>query len=66
MRSYYRRMSTDGPLRAAVFTEIEVDEAEVRWGGVGGGGGWGVHGLPGSLSAATAGGGRRVQGWARD
>ena len=30
MRSYYRRMSTDGPLKAAVFTEVEVDAAEVR------------------------------------
>lgn len=30
MRAYYRRMSTDGPLKAAVFTEVEVDTAEVR------------------------------------
>ena len=29
MRAYYRRMSTDGPLKAAVFTEVEVDTAEV-------------------------------------
>lgn len=30
MRVYYKRMSVDGPLRAAVFAEIEVDAAEVR------------------------------------
>lgn len=30
MRAYYKRMSVDGPLRAAVFAEIEVDAAEVR------------------------------------
>ncbi|KAI7837796.1 hypothetical protein COHA_008424 [Chlorella ohadii] len=28
MRNFYRRMSTDGPLKAAVFTEVEVDTAE--------------------------------------
>ncbi|PRW39209.1 Lysoplasmalogenase TMEM86A [Chlorella sorokiniana] len=28
MRGFYRRMSTDGPLKAAVFTEVEVDTAE--------------------------------------
>ncbi len=30
MRNFYRRMSTDGPLKAAVFTEVELDTAEVR------------------------------------
>jgi hypothetical protein len=29
MRAYYRRMSVDAALKAAVFAEVEVDSAEV-------------------------------------
>lgn len=29
MRAYYRRMSVDAALKAAVFLEVEVDGAEV-------------------------------------
>ena len=32
MRPYFRRMSTDGPLKAAIFAEIDVEAAEASAG----------------------------------